>query len=63
MKNSTFSTRSGQGLKSGDIILLHWGPGLDQELLKLLNIIQKQNLGIAELLLLKLRALRGVSNP
>lgn len=49
MKNSTFSTRSGQGLKSGDIILLHWKPGLDQELLKLLNIIQKQNLGIADL--------------
>jgi peptidoglycan/xylan/chitin deacetylase (PgdA/CDA1 family) len=49
MKNSTFSTRSGQGLKSGDIILLHWGPGLDQELIKLLNIIQKHNLGIADL--------------
>ena len=49
MKNATFSTRSGLGLKSGDIILLHWEPGLDQELLKLLNIIQKQNLGIADL--------------
>ncbi len=49
MKNSTFSTRSGKGLKSGDIILLHWEPGLDQELLKLLNIIQKQNLGVADL--------------
>ncbi|WP_407308226.1 polysaccharide deacetylase family protein [Desulfosporosinus sp. SB140] len=49
MKNSTFSTRSGQRLKSGDIILLHWEPGLDQELLKLLTIIQKQNLGIADL--------------
>lgn len=49
MKNSTFSTRSGLGLKSGDIILLHWEPGLDQELIKLLNIIQKQDLGIADL--------------
>ncbi|MDR3540935.1 MAG: polysaccharide deacetylase family protein [Desulfosporosinus sp.] len=49
MKDSTLSTRSGQGLKSGDIILLHWEPGLDQELIKLLNIIQKQNLGIADL--------------
>jgi len=49
IKNSTLSTRSGLGLKSGDIILLHWEPGLDQELLKLLNIIQKQNLGIADL--------------
>lgn len=49
MKNSTLSTRSGQPLKSGDIILLHWKLGLNQELLKLLNIIQKQNLGIADL--------------
>ena len=29
MKKSTFSTRSGLGLKSGDIILLHWEPGVD----------------------------------
>ncbi|MDR3585393.1 MAG: polysaccharide deacetylase family protein [Desulfosporosinus sp.] len=49
IKNSKLSTRSGLGLKSGDIILLHWEPGLDQELLKLLSIIQKQNLGIADL--------------
>ncbi|WP_407311348.1 polysaccharide deacetylase family protein [Desulfosporosinus sp. SB140] len=49
MKNSVLSTRSSQGLKSGDIILLHWVPGLDRELLTLLNIIQKQNLGIADL--------------
>ncbi|MDQ7097160.1 polysaccharide deacetylase family protein [Desulfosporosinus sp. PR] len=49
MKNSILSTRSSQGLKSGDIILLHWVPGLDQELLMLLNILQKQNLGVADL--------------
>lgn len=49
MENSTLSFRSNRGLKAGDIILLHWVPGLDQELLKLLNIIQKQNLGIADL--------------
>lgn len=49
MENSILSTRSNRGLKAGDIILLHWVPGLGQELVKLLNIIQKQNLGIADL--------------
>ena len=49
MENSVLSTRSNRGLKAGDIILLHWVPGLDQEIIKLLNIIQKQNLGIADL--------------
>ena len=49
LKDSVLTTRSGQRLKSGDIILLHWTPGLDQEIIKLLNIIQKQNLGIANL--------------
>lgn len=49
MRDSILSTTSNRGLKPGDIILLHWVPGLDQEILKLLNIIQKQNLGIADL--------------
>jgi|GEM_PF-4399048 Predicted xylanase/chitin deacetylase len=49
MKNSIFTTRNGQELKPGDIILLHWEPGLDQEIIKVLNIIQKQNLGVADL--------------
>jgi len=49
MENSILKTRNNQGLKPGDIILLHWAPGLDQEILKLLNIIQKQSLGIADL--------------
>ena len=49
MENSTLSTINNRGLKPGDIILLHWVPGLDQEILKLLSIIQKQNLGIADL--------------
>lgn len=49
IKNSTLYLRKNQRLKPGDIILLHWVPGLDQEILKLLNIIQKQNLGIADL--------------
>ena len=49
MENSILTTRSTPGLKPGDIILLHWVPGLDQEMIKLLNIIQKQNLGIADL--------------
>ena len=49
MENSVLTLRSSPGLKAGDIILLHWVPGLDQELIKLLNIIQKQNFGIADL--------------
>ncbi|AFM39322.1 putative xylanase/chitin deacetylase [Desulfosporosinus acidiphilus SJ4] len=49
MKNSIFDTSSGKELKSGDIILLHWEPELDQELIKLMNIIQKKNLGVADL--------------
>ena len=49
MENSTLTFRKGSGLKAGDIILLHWVPGLDQEMIKLLNIIKKQNLGIADL--------------
>jgi len=49
MEKSALSTRSGSEIKPGDIILLHWVPGLDQEIVKLLNIIQKQNLGIADL--------------
>ncbi|MDQ7092179.1 polysaccharide deacetylase family protein [Desulfosporosinus sp. PR] len=49
MKNSVLTTRSGQKLKAGDIVLLHWEPGVDQELVKLLTIIQKQNLGVADL--------------
>ncbi|MDR3539662.1 MAG: polysaccharide deacetylase family protein [Desulfosporosinus sp.] len=49
MENSTLTLRSSPGLKAGDIILLHWVPGLDQEIIKLLNIIQKLNLGIADL--------------
>lgn len=49
MRDSTLYTRNNQELKPGDIILLHWVPGLEQEIVKLLNIIQKQNLGIADL--------------
>ncbi|AFM41793.1 putative xylanase/chitin deacetylase [Desulfosporosinus acidiphilus SJ4] len=49
MENSKFTTRNALGLKAGDIILLHWVPGLDKELIELLNIIQNQNLGIADL--------------
>jgi len=49
MENSILSFRSNASLKAGDIILLHWVPGLDKEIITLLNIIQKQNLGIADL--------------
>ena len=35
MENSILSLRRGPGLKAGDIILLHWVPGLDQEIITL----------------------------
>lgn len=49
MRNSKLYTINNRGLKPGDIILLHWVPDLDQEIIQLLSIIQKQNLGLADL--------------
>lgn len=49
MRNAKLCTMHNQELKPGDIILLHWLPNLNQELIQLLNILQKQNLGVADL--------------
>ncbi|CAA7602427.1 Glycoside hydrolase/deacetylase, beta/alpha-barrel [Acididesulfobacillus acetoxydans] len=49
MEQSKLTTVHKQGLQPGDIILLHWVPGVDREMLQLLNIIRAKNLGIADL--------------
>ncbi|KLU62164.1 bifunctional xylanase/deacetylase precursor [Peptococcaceae bacterium CEB3] len=49
MEQSKLTTVHQQRLQPGDIILLHWVPGLDREMSQLLNIIRKENLGIADL--------------
>jgi peptidoglycan/xylan/chitin deacetylase (PgdA/CDA1 family) len=36
-------------LAPGDIIIMHWVPGLNSDLNKLLNYLQQQNLGVASL--------------
>ena len=49
IEDSKLTTRSGKPLKPGDIVLLHWVPGLNQEMSMLINVLQKNNFEAADL--------------
>ena len=49
MSGGRLTVVRGRPLAPGDIILLHWVPGLDQSLTTLLHILQEQHLGVASL--------------
>lgn len=49
IEDSKLTTRSGKPLKPGDIVLLHWVPDLNQEMLMLINVLQKDNFEAADL--------------
>ncbi|HUW65950.1 MAG TPA: polysaccharide deacetylase family protein [Spirochaetia bacterium] len=49
MTGGKLTTANGRPLAPGDIILLHWVPGLDGNLVTLLHMLQQQNLGVASL--------------
>ncbi|OAT80801.1 hypothetical protein A6M21_12475 [Desulfotomaculum copahuensis] len=49
MANGSLQTYNGRPLQPGDIILLHWDPGLNEQLTKLLTILKRQQLGVADL--------------
>ncbi len=49
MSGGKLQTWNGQPLAPGDIVLLHWIPGLDGNLAGLIHILQHQNLGVASL--------------
>jgi len=49
MKDGRLTTYNGRPLAPGDIILLHWVPGLDANLTELIHILQQEKLGVASL--------------
>ena len=49
MSGGKLSTYNGGPLSPGDIVLLHWVPGLDGDLTALFHILQQEHLGVASL--------------
>ncbi len=49
MDNGKLTTYNGKPLAPGDIVLMHWLPGLGQNLETLLGILKQGNLGVASL--------------
>lgn len=49
MSNGRLTTYNGKPLAPGDIVLMHWLPGLGQDLETLLGILKQENLGVASL--------------
>ena len=49
MSGGKLATWGGRPLAPGDIVLLHWVPGLDGNLTTLIHILQQQKLGVASL--------------
>ena len=49
MDNGKLTTYNGKPLSPGDIVLLHWLPGVGQDLETLLGILKQDNLGVASL--------------
>jgi peptidoglycan/xylan/chitin deacetylase (PgdA/CDA1 family) len=49
MDDGKLTTYNGKPLSPGDIVLLHWLPGLGQDLETLLGILKQENLGAASL--------------
>ncbi len=49
MNDGKLTTYNGKPLSPGDIVLLHWLPGVGQDLETLLGILKQDNLGVASL--------------
>ena len=49
MDGGKLTTYNGKPLSPGDIVLMHWLPGLGQDLETLLGILKQENLGVASL--------------
>ena len=49
MDDGKLTTYNGKPLAPGDIVLMHWLPGLGQDLETLLGILKQENLGVASL--------------